>query len=186
MIHNVRNSLFTSLFLTLIICNVNAQDSKPYRPNHNETCFEIPGYKIACGDFKLASTLLAKKYDSASAGKDVLASFSVETHPGDHPFLNRLAKKLGYIDSDQKSLTNNSVFTWKNLNSETKRTIVEKFSNIETTPEIKALLPNYLNNCIDYWTDPSAKYDERTELPTLAEVSALCVADSGILPQQSK
>ncbi len=183
MIYNKTNNLIAYLFFTMIVCNANAQESKPYRPDHNETCFEIPGYKIECGDFKLASTLLAKKYDSVSASEDVLASFSVETHPGDHPFLNRLAKKLGHIDADPKSLTNKSVFTWKELNSEAKRDIVEKFSNIATAPENKALLPNYLINCIDYWTNPNARHDERTEPPTLAEVSALCVADSGILPK---
>lgn len=181
MIHNKTNNLFAYLFFTLIAYNANAQESKPYRPAHNETCFEIPGYKIECGDFKLASTLLAKKYDSVSASEDVLASFSVETHPGDHPFLNRLAKKLEYIDADPNSLSNKSVFTWKELNSEAKRAIVEKYSNISTTPEIKALTPNYFINCIDYWTNPNARHDEHIEPPTLAQVSALCVADSGVL-----
>lgn len=182
MIYN-KNSLLSTLLFSIIACSANAGEGKPYRPAHNETCFEIPGYKITCGDFKSASTLLAKKYDTVSAGDDVMASFSVATHPGDHPFLNRLAKKLGYIDSAPESLTNQSVFTWKDLSSEIKRGIVEKYSDIETTPEAKALLPNYINSCINYWVAPNAKHDKRTELPTIAEVSALCIADSGVLSQ---
>ncbi len=185
MIANKLNKLLPFLFLVIFFCNANvhANENIPYRAAHNEICYEIKGFKIECGNFKLASTILTKKYRMVSAGEDVMASFSAKTHPGDHPILNRLAKKFGYIDTNPKSLiTNKSIFSWNDLGSDAKSEIVEKYSKIVNAPEMKRYLANYLNSCINYWSNSKAEYDERIELPTLAEVSALCIVNSEVLP----
>ena len=181
-----RDKLKVCLLLTIItgisgLSLSHAGEIKQYRPPHSEICFEVGKYKIECGNFQLSSTLLSKKYRAVSTGTDVMSSFSAKTHPGDHPFLKRLANRLDYVDEDPNSITNAPYNDWEHLNPKTQNDLIDRYSSIATTEEAKKKLANYLGLCINYWVNPNATYDKRLQAPTLAEVSALCVADSGIL-----
>lgn len=158
-----------------------ASEIKQYRPPHSEICFEFSEFKIECGDFRISSTMLSKKYRMVSAGADVMSSFSPKTHPGDHPFLNRLASRLGYVDFAPESITNEPLNEWANITPQDKKELINRYSSIAKTDEIKEVLSSYLELCINYWAHPNATHDEREQAPTLAEVSALCIADSGVL-----
>ncbi|BES73106.1 hypothetical protein RE428_41240 [Marinobacter nanhaiticus D15-8W] len=159
-----------------------SEESYIYRPAHGETCYEIKEHKIECGRFNASSIILSKKYGVIANGADVRASFSAGTHPGDYPFLRRLAIRLGYVDFvDLDSYTNKTAFLWEEYDLDFKNKIIDRYSMIANTPEMKRNLSEYLRACIDYWVDPNATYNERSEDPTLAEVAALCVADSGVL-----
>ena len=167
--------ILISLFLSL---SVNAQKEINYRIGHDEICYEVDEFKIKCGDFNLTSTITSKQYNiTDNGGADVINSFRKATHPGDHPFLKKLAKKLGYTEAEG----NESLFSWGNLDQKTKNKILEKYSNIANTPKLKEKLSSYLNVCIDYWNHPKAIHDNRKTEPTISETSALCTAHSGIL-----
>ena len=172
----------TSMFFCI---QANAEELKPYRQAHNETCYEIKEHKIPCGNFRIASTLLSNKYKYMQTGKDVADSFSPSTHPGDHPFLKRLAVKLGYVDVVLDSQMNNPISIWPSLSDEQKNRLLYKYSSIATTPELNRILHSYINMCLSYWSHPEAEHDKRMQLPTLSEVSALCIADSGVLDSRA-
>lgn len=179
-----RNDFKVCAFLTLLLTlsfPASANEIKQYRLPHSEICFEVGEFKIECGNFRISSTILSKKYRTISEGADVLSSFSAKTHPGDHAFLNRLATRLGYIDSDPKSITNKPINEWAKIPSSDQTTLIDRYSSIATTDELKKALITYLNLCINYWAHPDATHDKRERAPMLAEVSALCIADSGVL-----
>jgi hypothetical protein len=171
------------LFITsLIIVNSHAEDKEKifYRSAHTEVCFEVGEHKVQCGNFVLASKISTKKYTALiNTGADVMASFSAKTHPGDHAVLQRLAKYLGYIT--YLPLANTSIFNWDGLTSQEKGSLLTKYSSVGNTKESQNILYNYLDVCINYWASPDAIHDRRLDAPTLAQVSALCIADSGAL-----
>jgi len=181
MISNKFNKLLFTFFFVVFFNNTHAKENNLYRAAHNEICYEIKNFKIECGNFEVTSTILTKKHRVVSAGNDVMASFSAKTHPGDHPVLNRLAKKLGYVDLEPLLLTNKSILTWNTLASEAKSEITKKYSTIVSESEMRNRLSNYINSCLTYWAEPEARYDKGKQLPTLSEVSALCIANSGVL-----
>jgi hypothetical protein len=178
-----KNTFLIFIFLTLIIFKSYAEDEVFYRSPHAETCFKIEDYEIPCGNFVLAGKISTKKYKSISnTGQDVLDSFSASTHPGDHPNLRRLAKWLGY--TNYLPLAEKSIFSWSDLEADQKTNLLKKYSSVANTEEARKIIYKYLNVCISYWAHEDAMHDDRKEDPTLSEVSALCLADSGAISPQ--
>lgn len=166
---------------TALTFNVSAQDSPAYKPQHNEICYTVKEYKIECGNFNFNSTILSKKYKINDIGSDTAASFSLKTHPGDHAFLKKLAKNLGYIDANKNPQVHDSLFTWNSLNTDTRRKVLTQLSSVGSSEELKKNLFAYINVCLDYWSDPKATHDKRKDAPIIAEAAAMCIADSSIL-----
>ncbi|KEQ12224.1 hypothetical protein [Endozoicomonas numazuensis] len=170
-----------SLVLGQVVLAAQEKKGEPYRPAHSEKCAEAGSYEIPCGNFILASVLLSKQYDTVSKADDVRASFSVATHPGDHPFLSRLSRRLGFEGVGEESPENQVVFKWVEMSEGDRAALAEKFSRQASDQKGIPLTVSYLTRCLDYWTDKDAIHDQRREDPTFAQVAALCVADSGLL-----
>lgn len=177
--------MFHKTFLAFILLPlsfaVSADLFKPYGESHQTTCFDFGGVQVKCGEFRLFSTVLSKKYTLGSPGKDVLDSFSLETHPGDHPFLARLSKAIGFTDVDPDSDFNRSFAEWGVLSLQEKSKLLDFYTASLSVEGNKKLMKDYFERCFNYWLSPDAVHSESLALPTFSEMAAFCAATSGIL-----
>lgn len=153
-----------------------------YRATHDTVCYRIQTHQITCGDFSTLNAFMSGQYHDGQ-GADVMASFSSETHPGDYPFLNQLAKKLGYLGKGLNPNLELLIQNWSTLDEKAQSIIIKMLSEKVSAPNPNFSFPPHFRQCLNYWSSPKAQYDQRLEQVKIAEVSALCVAESGILPK---
>ena len=93
---------------------------------------------------------------------------------------------LGYVDDNANAVSKSDITSWTNIDNGTKTELLDRYGAIATTDEYRKILSSYIGTCLDYWSHSDAQYDDRDEPPTLAEVSALCIAHSGVLDKNIK
>ena len=153
-----------------------------YMPPHETVCHQFEGADIKCSNFSATEGVVTHYYHSG-VGSDVMASFSTAGHPGDHPFLKSQPTKLGYLDNSSHPELEAPIENWKKLSAEQKENIIKTLSSNVTAQNPSFSFPKFFTACLGYWSNEKAEFDSNLEPVKIAEVAALCVAQSGILPR---
>ena len=182
--------LFASpLIFALSACSSNTHkdiNEKPkqaeYMPPHETICYKHQDTEVKCGDFSLINSIITHHYHEG-IGEDVMASFSVATHPGDYPYLKKQATKLGYLGGDSNPALEKPIVEWRELGAEEKASIIKSLRGKVTAQNANFSFKTHFKQCLNYWSDTKAEFNQNLEPVKIAEVAALCVAQSGILPK---
>jgi hypothetical protein len=178
---------FFAISMACIAGSVHAEDSNTgteYRRGHKEICYQVANTSITCGNFEIENTLIARKYDKQNIGTNVLASFNMDTHPGDYPYLSKLSKELGFIENNEKSTLDQPISTWLEMDSKDQENVVVLLSSKIAHENKRDSYSTLFRQCLDYWSHPDAEYDSRKIPPKIAEVGAMCVAGKGLLGKE--
>lgn len=167
----------------VFITGVNAKQDHPqfeYRPAHKDICYRIQTFDVSCGNFSIHSGTVRAPY-YINAGADSMASFSVESHPGDYPFLKRQAMKLGYLGEGASPQLAEPIATWRDLDQKTQNTLINLLSEKVKASSLDSSFKLYFRQCMSYWSSAEAEYEPIAQPVKIGEVASLCLVEAGIV-----